>query len=126
MYIPTLNIMTTHCYRAFSTVKMFSFRYTLSSKICVFLFLHRVFIKSVTLHLCYSINVCFVFFFCLFGVLSHSRIFHSYGDVTIDGEGLQIFTYALHSWSLSSEGSLACQAYCDTEHAFIMVIFEDL
>ena len=46
------------------------------------------------------------FGFCLFGVLSHSRIFHSYGDVTIDGEGLQIFTYALHSWPSSREPSL--------------------
>ena len=32
--------------------------------------------------------------------------FHSYGDVTIAGEGLQILTYARHSWTLSSEGSL--------------------
>ena len=29
---------------------------------------------------------------------SHSRIFHSYGDVTIAGEGLQISTYARHLW----------------------------
>ena len=37
--------------------------------------------------------------FCLvvWGLSSHSRIFHSYGDVTITGEGLQIFTYARHS-----------------------------
>ena len=28
--------------------------------------------------------------------LSHSRIFHSYGDVTIAGEMLQILTYARH------------------------------
>ena len=28
---------------------------------------------------------------------SHSRIFHSFGDVTITGEGLQILTYAWHS-----------------------------
>ena len=48
---------------------------------------------------------------CKFAVVwslsSHSRIFHSYGDVTIPGEGLQILTYARHSWPLSSEGSLA-------------------
>ena len=37
-----------------------------------------------------------------------SRIFYSYGDVTITGEGLQILTYAGHSRSLSSECSLAC------------------
>ena len=36
------------------------------------------------------------FFFC-FVFLSHSRIFHMYGDVTIAGEGLQILTYARHS-----------------------------
>ena len=39
-------------------------------------------------------------------LLSRSRIFHSYGDVTIAGEGLQILTYARHSWPLSSEGFL--------------------
>ena len=60
------------------------------------------------------------------GLSSHSRIFHSYGDVTITGEGLQILTYARHLWPLSSEGSLACHTYCDTGHPFIMVISEDL
>ena len=33
---------------------------------------------------------------------------HSHGDVTITGEGLQILTYAQHSWLLGSEDSLAC------------------
>ena len=66
-------------------------------------------------------------FVCLFwGLSSHSRIFHSYGDVTIADEGLQILTYARHSWSLSSEGSLACHNYCDTGHPYIMVISGDL
>ena len=32
-------------------------------------------------------------------------LFHSYRDVTIAGEGLQILTYARPSWPLSSEGS---------------------
>ena len=41
--------------------------------------------------------------------MSHSRILHSYGDVTINGEGPKILTYIRHSWSLSSEFSLACQ-----------------
>ena len=59
------------------------------------------------------------------GLTSHSRIFHSYGDVTIAGEGLQILTYARHSWPLSSEDSLACHIYCDTDHPFLMVITED-
>ena len=46
-----------------------------------------------------------MFYVCLV-FSSHSRIFHLYGDVTITGEGLQILTYARHSWPLSSEGSL--------------------
>ena len=57
---------------------------------------------------------------CLFvwSLSSHSRIFHSYGVVTITDEGLQILTYmyARHSWLLSSEGSLACHTFCDTGH----------
>ena len=44
---------------------------------------------------------------CLFvWYLSSLRIFHSYGDVTIAGEGLQIWTYVRHSWPLSSEGNV--------------------
>ena len=54
-----------------------------------------------------------------FSFSSHSRIFHSYGDVIITVEGLQIWTYARHSWPLSSEGSLACHIYCGTEHPFL-------
>ena len=67
-------------------------------------------------------------FICLFiwSLSSHSRIFHSYVDVTIAGEGLQILTYARHSWPLSSEGSLRCHTCCDTGLSFIMVISEDL
>ena len=60
-------------------------------------------------------------FVCLFVCLlsSHSRTFHSFEDVTITGEELQILTYARHSRPLSSEGSLACHTYCDTGHPFI-------
>ena len=29
---------------------------------------------------------------------SRSRIFHSFGDVTMIGDGLQILTFARHSW----------------------------
>ena len=49
-----------------------------------------------------------VLFVCLFAwsFTSHLRIFYSYGDFTIAGEWLQIWTYARHSWPLSSEGSL--------------------
>ena len=54
----------------------------------------------------------------LFRVFRPSRgFFHSYGDVTITGEGLQILTYTRHLWPLWSESSLACQTYCDT-HPF--------
>ena len=42
----------------------------------------------------------------VWGFSFHSRIFHSYGEVPITGERLQILTYAQHSWPLSSEGSL--------------------
>ena len=66
-------------------------------------------------------------FICLFvlGFSSHSIIFHSYGDVTMTFEGLQIFTYTRHLWPLGSDGSLACHIYCDTGHPFKMVISED-
>ena len=64
-------------------------------------------------------------FVCLFGVFVHSRIFHSYGDVTIAGEGLQIWTNTRRSWLLSSDGFLACHTYCDTGYPFIMVISDD-
>ena len=51
--------------------------------------------------------------------------FQSFEDVTIADEGLQILTYAWHSWPLSSEGYLTCHIYCDTGQPFIMVISED-
>ena len=34
---------------------------------------------------------------------SHSRIVHTFADITIVGEGLHILTYARHLWPLSSE-----------------------
>ena len=65
----------------------------------------------------YNIHICISFFFhCCLVFSSHSRIFPSYGDVTITGEGLNVLTYARHSWRLSSEASLACHTYCDTGH----------
>ena len=63
-------------------------------------------------------------FVCLFVNLFVSSIFHSCGDVTMIGEGLQILTYARHPWPSSSVGSLACHTYCETAHPFIMVISE--
>ena len=67
----------------------------------------------------------YILFVWLFFFLSHSRIFYSYGDLTITGKGLQILTNARNSWPLSSEGSLACHTYCDTGYPCIMVISED-
>ena len=64
-------------------------------------------------------------FFCVWSLSSHSRIFHSRGDVTIADKGLQILIYSRHSWQLSSEGSSTCHSYCDTGLPFIMVISEN-
>ena len=58
-----------------------------------------------------------ILFFLFWGFSFRSRIFHSYGDVT--GEGLQILTYARHSWPLTSDGYLACRTYCDTAHPLL-------
>ena len=69
-------------------------------------------------------NVFVGLFVCL-GFSSHSRIFHSFGDVTNTGEGLQMLTYSLHLWPMSSKGSLKCHTYCDTDLLFIMVIPKD-
>ena len=66
----------------------------------------------------------FVFSFA-WGLSANTRIFHSYGDVTITGEGLQSLNYARHLWPLGSEGTFACHTYCDTGRQFLMVISED-
>ena len=71
----------------------------------------------------YLLKFC-VFVWCFFFFV-YSRIVYWHKDVTIAGEGLQILTYTRHSWPLSSEGSLACHAYCDTGHPFIMLILQD-
>ena len=55
---------------------------------------------------------------------SHSRTFHSYGDITITSAA-KFNLYARQSWSLRSESSLACHTYCDAGHPFMMVISED-
>ena len=54
-----------------------------------------------------------LWFVCLF-VCDFTRIFYTYGDVTITGVGLQILTDAWHSLPLSCEAPLACHTYCDT------------
>ena len=86
-------------------------------------------IINFTLHIYINLTIrfvqnLFVYLFVL-GLLSHSRIFHSFGDVIITGEGLQILTFARHSRSLSNEGSLALHTYCDREHPIITVKSED-
>ena len=75
----------------------------------------------------YSVHSLFLtsLFLFVWGLTSHSRIFHSYRDVTITDEGLRILTYARHSWPLSSLGLFGVPTYCDTEHPLIMVISED-
>ena len=74
-----------------------------------------------------SNGVCL--FVCLFvsSISTHWRMFHLFGSVNITctSEGLQVLTYARHSWPLSREESLVCHTYCNREHLFIMVIFED-
>ena len=54
-------------------------------------------------------NILLITYYCLFVVvfLSHSRIVHSHGDVTIAGERLQILTEIRHLWPLGSESVLA-------------------
>ena len=69
--------------------------------------------------------------FCLFvwSLSSHSKIFHSYGDVTrhhCRWRAANYDLYARDSWPLSSEGPLTCHTYYDTGLPFIIVISEDL
>ena len=74
---------------------------------------------------CYIYSYMYLgfFFIVVGGLSSHSRIFPSYGDVTITGEGLNILTYARHSLPLSREGRTteipeklymvsSCSKYC--------------
>ena len=59
--------------------------------------------------MCENRNIMYSMSFLLVWSFSfHSRNFHSFGDVTIFGEGLQILTYARLLWPLSSDGSLEC------------------
>ena len=62
-------------------------------------------------------NKLYAIYLFVFSFSSNSRIFNSHGEVTIADEGLQILTYARHSWPLSSESSLACHTYCHMGHS---------
>ena len=62
-------------------------------------------------YICKLLSILFLFV----GVSSsHSRIFHSYWDVTNTDEGLQILTNTRLSWPLRIEGSFKWHTYCDT------------
>ena len=61
-------------------------------------------------------------FVCLF---SHSEFFTNMETSSLPIKGCKFFTYARHSWQLSSEDSLACHTYCDTGYLLIMVISRD-
>ena len=50
-------------------------------------------------------------FVCSSRVYRPTREFFTHVETSPDGEGLQILTCTRHSWSLSSEGSLACHTY---------------
>ena len=60
-----------------------------------------------------------VVFVCL-GFFVPLEKFFSQGDDTVTDEELQILIYSGHSRPLSTEGSLACQPYCDMGHPFVM------
>ena len=54
---------------------------------------------------------CYLFvclFVCLFEILRPSKIFHTYGDVTIAGEWLFILTYATKQWRFFTVPLLLC------------------
>ena len=65
----------------------------------------------------WSVCLIVLLFFSAFylggGTKSRLRMYYAHGYVTITDEGLQILTYARHSWPFSSYGSLACHTYCD-------------
>ena len=74
----------------------------------------------------YIIGLVFSDFFCLFGfffvpVENFWTHIKTYNMETINEKGLQILTYARHSWPLSNEDFLACHIYCDTGHPLKMV-----
>ena len=106
---PSLPVLTTYTCRDLE-----SNPYFLHTKQTFYQLNHRDFSLSIlTLNVkfnCYS----YAWFVC-FGVFV-SRIFHSYGDVNITGERLQILTYGRHLLPLSSEGSFAYPIYCETGH----------
>ena len=87
--------------------------------------LHRL---SSSSHFCrktiLKINV-YLFVSCLW-FLSHLRIFHSYGDVTITVKAANFDQYSTRLMTIERWGFfLACQTFCATAQPFIMVVSED-
>ena len=76
----------------------------------------RVFLHKYSI-MCATLNSTLLLL--VWGFSSHSRVFYSFGEVSITSELLQIWTYTRHSWPLSSEGSLLCRTYCDMGQPFI-------
>lgn len=56
---------------------------------------------------------CVCLFLCLEFLVPLKNV-HSFGNITIVCEGVQILTFARLLWRLGSDGSVACQVYCDT------------
>jgi hypothetical protein len=54
----------------------------------------------------------------IYGFTSHLRIFHSHGDVTITGDGLQNFGLSLALRAFEQGGSLSCHTCYDTGPRF--------
>ena len=73
-----------------------------SAKVYVLLYV----LRDWNLNLWYFfVNLMIFWFVSFFGGFAHSRIFHSFGEITITGE---FFTYTRHTWPLSSEDFLTC------------------
>ena len=97
--------------------------------------MHNIFFWSVQVHtdILFLDNIqtkqnlftTFDFFLFVWGLSSHSKSFHSYGDVIITGEGLQVFDLCSALMVMSSKDSLACHTYSDEGYTFIMVNSED-
>ena len=80
----------------------------------------EIMLQTDPLHELKTQNVLFV---CMFGVFVPLENFFSNMETPpLPTKGCKFYTYTRH---LSSEGSLACQTYCDTGYPFIMVVSKD-
>ena len=93
--------------------------------VCVVLNCHVV---KITCILIPRYSMCLLVCLFVWGLSSNPNNLHTFGDVTISGERLQILSYARadrHSWSLSSGGSLTCHTYCDKDLPIIILTTEE-